>query len=246
MQRDGPVFLLQCLSSSPPAKQPWSLEGMESVIPSPSNQVVRYMTKQGWWTKGLVFFLLVFFFIFIMSKVIKKKLKKKKGPESRHKDFQTRKLKDIIAVIWHDFFLLQKIRNRKFQLAKVLNSVPTWTWELRVRCPGTESSHPQQGITSGYTNRFEVLRVRSTGWVPGEKEQEFLARLSACEPRAPGCWHLTTFILWLHTGNADSEPFQDGCMKGKAVTAARLRRNRGNSTRIPDQATTSSGNHIFH
>ena len=88
MQRDGPVFPLQCLSSSPPAKQPWSLDGMESVVPSPSNQVVRYMTKQGWRTKGLVFFLLVFFLIFIMGKVKKKKKKKKKDQNQGTKTFK--------------------------------------------------------------------------------------------------------------------------------------------------------------
>ena len=51
MQADGAVFPLQCLYSSPPetVMVPGQHGGM---LPYPSNQMVRYLTKQGQRTKG--------------------------------------------------------------------------------------------------------------------------------------------------------------------------------------------------
>lgn len=57
-----------------------------------------------------------------------------------------------------------------------------------------------------------------------KEEQEFLARVATYEPWTPGCSHLTTSILWLRRGSAGLEPFQDGCVKGKAVTPKGLSR----------------------
>lgn len=83
----GLYFLCSVFLPVPP-KLSWSLDSMESVLLYPSNQMVRYLTKQCRRTKGPCFlssfcyssWVKYFFF---------------KGPELRHKDFQTQKLKDL-------------------------------------------------------------------------------------------------------------------------------------------------------
>ena len=83
------LYILCSVFLPVPPKLSWSLDSMESVLLYPSNQMVRYLTKQGWRTKGPCLLSsccysswIKFLFFF-------------KGPELRHKDFQTQKLKDL-------------------------------------------------------------------------------------------------------------------------------------------------------
>lgn len=83
---------------------------------------------------------------------------------------------------------------------------------------------------------------RPGGWGPGESRAGVLQRVGR---QVPGCWHLASSILCLHTVSADAGSLSGPHVKGKAVTLPRLNSDRINSTRIPDQAALSCGNCIF-
>lgn len=150
-------------------------------------------------------------------------------------------------MIWHYiFFYKEQYIGNSNSFAEAFNSVPTYSWKLHFCCPGTESSCPQEGITSGDVGRFKVLRVRPIGWVSGESRAGVLRE--TCRVRAIRFLGADTLPLRFSgctQAGQTQGTFPGQCVKGKAATPPRLNSDRSNSTRIPDQAAPSGGNCIF-
>lgn len=116
--------------------------------------------------------------------------------------------------------LLQRTINGKLQhLGSGFQLSSHCSWKLCSCCPGTESSHPQEGIPSDDMGRLGVLGSGPPSDARRKQSQSFGGDPQG-EP--PGLWVLTpghSCSLAAHRQCVLREPVQDSCAKGETYSS---------------------------